>query len=334
MRAGILGPQGAGKTTLFRAMTGMEPGKSGIGVVRVRDPRIQALSDLFKPKKTTFAEVDFEDIGNPRKRGRSGMDSQYMEKLGKCDILALTLGQFFPGNDLVRDFHAVMDDLLLADLGFTENTMHRWAKEHRSPRELEALKQVVSTLEAEKPAFKSGLSEQQAELLQGIRLATDRRLVVVVNIAEDQEVDISGLRQEAGAWDAPILTVCAGVEAEIAEMDPESQKEFLEGMGIGEPAVQRVIKETFAMMDLISFFTTGSDEVKAWPIRNGTKARKAAGKIHSDIERGFIRAEVVAYDDFMSVRNMKLAREKALLRLEGKEYIVKDGDIINFRFNV
>jgi len=334
MRAGIFGPQGAGKTTLFKAMTGMEPGKSGIGVVRVRDPRIQALSDLFMPKKTTFAEVDFEDVGNPQKRGRSGMDSKYMERLGRNDILVLALGQFFPGNDMVDDFHGVMDDLILADLGFVENTLHRWTKEHRSQRELDALKQVISTLEAEKPAFKAGLTEQQQELLQGIRLATDRRLVVVVNIAEDQDVDIVALKQEANAWDAPVLSICAELESEIAEMDPESQKEFLEGMDIGEPAVQRVIKETFGMMDLISFFTTGSDEVRAWPIRKGTAARKAAGKIHSDIERGFIRAEVVSYDDFMQVKNMKLAREKAFLRLEGKEYVVKDGDIINFRFNV
>jgi len=334
MIAGILGPQGSGKTTLFKAMTGMEPGKSNIGVVKVHDPRIMALSDIFKPKKTTFAEVDFEDIGNPLKRGRSGMDSQYMEKVGKCDILVLTLGQFYPGNDLVQDFHGVMDELILADLSFTENTLHRWKKEHRSPRELEALARVVSTLESEKPAFKSGLSEQQAGLLQGIRLATDRQLIVVVNTAEDKDVDISTLRREIGEWDAQILKICAEVEAEIAEMDTESQKEFLQDMGVDEPAVQRVIKESFKMMDRISFFTTGSDEVKAWPIRRGTVARKAAGKIHSDIERGFIRAEVIACDDFMKVKDMKIAREKALLRLEGKEYVVKDGDIINFRFNV
>ncbi len=333
MRAGIFGLQGAGKTTLFKAMTGTVPGKSGIGVVRVPDNRIQILSDLFKPKKTTFAEIDFEDIGNPQKRGRSGVDSKYLEKLGKCDILVLTLGQFLEGNP-VEDFHSVVDELILADLNMVENTLNRWTKEHRSNRELDALKRLVSTLEAEQPAFKAGLDEQQQALLQGIRLTTNRRLMVVVNVGEDQDVDVSGLQQEAASWEAPVLEVCAQIEAEIAEMDRASQAEFLEGLGIGEPAVRRVIKQAFNMMNLISFFTTGSDEVKAWPIRNGTVARKAAGKVHSDIERGFIRAEVISYDDFMAVKDMKLARDKGLLRLEGKDYVVKDGDIINFRFNV
>ena len=333
MRAGIFGLQGAGKTTLFKAMTGALPGKSGIGVVKVPDERIRILSDLFKPKKTTFAEIDFEDIGNPQKRGRSGMDSKFLEKLGKCDILVLTLGQFM-GDDLVADFHAVLDDLILADMNMVENTLQRWTKEHRSNRELEALKRLVSTLEAEKPAFMAGLDEQQQEMLRGIRLTTGRRLMVVVNMGEDQDVDVARLQQEATVWDAPVLSVCAQIEAEIAEMDPESQAEFLDGLGIGESAVQRVIKQAFSMMNLISFFTTGSDEVKAWPIRKGTVARKAAGKVHSDIERGFIRAEVISYDDFMTVKDLKRAREKGLLRLEGKEYMVKDGDIINFRFNI
>ena len=147
MKAGIFGPQGSGKTTLFKAMTGMEPGKSGIGVVKVKDPRISALSELFKPKKTTFAEVDFEDLGNPQKRGRSGVDNEFVERLGKCDILVLTLGAFFGTEDPVADFHASMDELILTDLAVTEKTLQRWTKERRSQQELDALNTKLTSLQ-------------------------------------------------------------------------------------------------------------------------------------------------------------------------------------------
>ncbi len=333
MKAGLFGHSQSGKSLLFKALTTQDPNKTSVGLVKVTDPRIQQLSDIFKPKKTTFAEIIIEDLGHPTKSGRKGIDSKFVERLMGVDIGVFVLGAFLGMEDIVEDFHKLMDDLLIADLELVERLVHRWKKEGRSAKEIAVLDKVLNTLQMEQPAYLAGLDDSERAMLAGIRLITANRLVIVVNHGEN-DVDIKALKKEVEAWNAPILKVNAQIEAEIAELDPESREEFIVGLGIGESVVDRLVKTIFDMMDLISFFTVGPDEVRAWPIKRGTIAKKAAGKIHSDLEKGFIRAEVVDYDTFIKYKDMKVIKDKGLLRLEGKDYVVKDGDILNIRFNV
>jgi len=236
----------------------------------------------------------------------------------------------------VADLQAFLTECLLADLAIVERRLDRGRKEKVDPLELAAFELIRTTLENELPIRSLAPQELNREFLRGYGLLTDRPLLVALNRAEEDVAEPmpSDITRQLEAQHAAGLVLSASVEAAIATMDPADQKAFLDDLGLTESALARFIRTAYGLLDLISFFTVGEDEVRAWPIRRGTKARQAAGRIHSDLERGFIRAEVVHYDDFMALGSEARARQEGKMRLEGKEYVVRDGDILNIRFAV
>ncbi len=354
MRVGIIGLPRAGKTTVFNALTGAAAAtgtfgaggkKANLGVIKVPDPRVDQLAAIFRPKKTTYAEITFADIPGPAEGAEIGREPATVDLIKGCDALALVVRAFsgeevpHPAGsvDPARDLAAVEGELALLDLIVVERRAERMAKERKaSPVEVEAVGKARAWLEAERPLRALGLSEGERKALAGFKLLTEKPLLVVANLGESGEDGLPALRAEAERRGLPLIALRGRLEMEVAALPPEEQGPFLAGFGLAEPARDQFIRAAYALADLISFLTAGEDEVRAWPIRRGTPAQQAAGKIHSDIERGFIRAEVVAFDDFIALpqKSMAKAREAGKLRLEGKEYIVRDGDIINFRFNV
>jgi GTP-binding protein YchF len=347
MKAGLVGFPQTGKTTLFEALTGQPAGasgsarsaKSGLGVVRVPDERVTRLSALYHPKKTTYAEVVFVDT--PRSKATpSGLDAAMLQAVAEADALVVVLRGFTdlggaasnPEREL-QDFEA---ELILSDLGAVERRLERLAKTRDSDREKAVLERCLERLGAGSALRHLELSPEQEKAVSSFAFLSRRPLLVVLNTSE-KDVGAPpppGLAALAQASGAGLLAVCAAVEAEIARLPEEDQADFLASMGIDEPASARLIRSAYTLLDYISFFTVGEDEVRAWTVRRGSPAPRAAGRVHSDIERGFIRAEVMSYDEFIEAGSE--ARMKALgrFRVEGKDYVVEDGDIVNFRFNV
>jgi GTP-binding protein YchF len=347
MKAGLVGFPQTGKTTLFEALTGQtaapsgsnRTAKSGLGVVRVPDERVTRLSGLYRPKKTTYAEVVFVDT--PRSRATpSGLDASILQAVAEADALVVVLRGFAdtgsaapnPEREL-QDFEA---ELILSDLGAVERRLERLAKTRDSEREKAVLERCLEPLGAGSALRHLELCPDEEKAVSSFAFLSRRPLLVVLNTSEkDVGAPLPpGLATLAQASGARLLDVCAAVEAEIARLPQADQADFLASMGIDEPASARLIRSAYALLDYISFFTVGEDEVRAWTVRRGSLAPRAAGRVHSDIERGFIRAEVMSYDEFIEAGSE--ARMKALgrFRVEGKEYVVKDGDIVNFRFNV
>jgi GTP-binding protein YchF len=346
MKAGLVGYAQSGKTTLFNALTGLhKAGASGrgqvnLGAIKVPDPRIDRLSAIFKPRKTTPAEMRFVDVPGPAGKG-SGLDADSLRALAEVDSFCLVV-RGFPAADgtapdperELRDFDA---ELVLHDLAIVEKRLDRLRKEqHKGTGEFHELERLHVQLDEGKPLRAMQLSDAEEKELAHFSFLSRRPLLVVVNAAEDAAAAPPPAPVERAARErgSEILSLCAAVEAEIAELDPSEQPEFLASLGLTEPARARFIRAAYHLLDLVSFFTVGEDEVRAWPIRRGDKAPRAAGRIHSDLERGFIRAEVMHYDDFIAVGSEARARQEGKLRLEGKEYVVKDGDILNIRFAV
>jgi GTP-binding protein YchF len=347
MKAGLVGYSLVGKTTLFNALTAQHKGsaaaghgQANLGAIKVPDTRVDALTAIYKPRKKTYAEMRFVDVPGPRGKG-SGLDADSIKALGDADAFCLVLRAFSggdgsPANPLqqLRDFDA---ELVLADLGLVEKRLDRLRKEHGTRgAEYHELSRLGEHLEAGRPLRTMKWSDAEEKEMAHFHFLSRQPLLVGVNVAEEEAAkplpgDLLGAAKERGA-DA--LSFCAAVEAEIAQLDPQDQREFLESVGLSEPARARFIHAAYGLLDLISFFTVGEDEVKAWTIRRGDRAPRAAGRIHSDLERGFIRAEVTHYDDFIAAGSEAKARHEGKLRLEGKEYVVRDGDIINFRFAV
>jgi len=328
MKAGLVGYAQSGKTTLFNALTGLHKagfaarGQVNLGAIKVPDPRIDALSAIFKPRKTTYAEMRFVDVPGPAGKG-TGLDADALRALAEVDAFCLVL-RGFPGPDgapadparELADFDA---ELVLHDLGVVERRLDRLRKEGgKGTGEYHELERVHGQLDQGAPLRTMAWSGAEEKELAHFAFLSRRPLLVVVNVAE----------AEAAAPLDP------AVEAEIAELDPAEQPAFLETLGLAEPARARFLHAAYRLLDLVSFFTVGEDEVRAWPIRRGDRAPRAAGRIHSDLERGFIRAEVTHYDDFIALGSEARARTEGKLRLEGKEYVVKDGDIMNIRFAV
>jgi GTP-binding protein YchF len=346
MKAGLVGYSQVGKTTLFNALTALHRsgaaghGQANLGAIKVPDTRVDALNAIYKPKKTAYAEMRFVDVPGPRGKG-SGLDADSIKALGDADAFCLVLRAFAAPDgsaadplEQLRDFDV---ELVLADLSLVEKRLDRLRKEHgKGGSEFHELSRLAEHLNTGRALRTMKWSDAEEKEMSHFQFLSRRPMLVAVNVAEDEAArppptDLAAAAKERGA---EALSFSAAVEAEIAELEPKDQREFLESVGLSDPARTRFIRAAYHLLDLISFFTVGEDEVKAWTIRRGDKAPRAAARIHSDLERGFIRAEVIHYDDFMAVGSEAKARHEGKLKLEGKEYVVQDGDIINFRFAV
>ena len=346
MKIGLVGFAGSGKTTVFNTMTGMDVpvgfgGELRLGIVRVPDERIDELSAVFSPKKTTYAEMSFCDVPGEHGAEKKGLSPRGLQQIRDQEALCLVLRDFVnpaiegdpdPAGDL-EAFHA---ECLFADLEVVERRLERAKKERAEPQEVAAFDVMKSTLEAERPLRVLALEELNRDYLRGYGLLTDRPLLVALNRWETEAGKPlpEGIAARLEELDAAGLVLSASVEAEIAGLEPEDQAAFLEDLGVSEPALARFIRTAYGLLDLISFFTVGEDEVRAWTIRRGTRARQAAGRIHSDLERGFIRAEVTPISVFMELGSEQAVRDAGRLQVEGKDYVVSDGDIMHVRFNV
>jgi len=346
MKAGLVGYAQSGKTTLFDALTGLHKGggagrpQVNLGAIKVPDARVDALAAIFEPRKTTFAEMQFVDVPGPAGKG-SGLDAEALRALSGVDAFCLVV-RGFPGVDgtpadperELRDFDA---ELVLHDLALVERRLDRLRKEqHKGTGEFHELERLHAQLDEGRPLRAMGWSDAEEKELVQFAFLSRRPMLVVVNVGEDAAAapPPPGVLAAARERGCEVLALCAAVEAEIAELAPAEQPEFLASLGLSAPAQARFIRAAYHLLDLISYFTVGEDEVRAWTIRRGDRAPRAAGRIHSDLERGFIRAEVTHYEDFVALGSESKARQEGKLRLEGKEYVVRDGDILNFRFAV
>ena len=346
MKIGLVGFAGSGKTTVFNTMTGLSVpvgygGEVRLGAVRVPDDRIDALSKIFSPKKTTYAEMSFCDIPGEHGAERKGLTTKALQPIREQDALCLVLRDFenpaIEGDaDPLRDLEAFHLECVFADLDLVERRLQRGLKEHTPPRELAPFELMKDALENGRPLRSVPAADLDRGPLRGYAFLSDRPLLVAVNRDESRAAAPlpNDLAARLGALDAAGLVLSASVEAEIARLDAAEQAAFLEDLGLHESALARFIRTAYALLDLISFFTVGPDEVRAWPIRRGMIARQAAGRIHSDLERGFIRAEVIPYETFMKLGSEQAVKDAGLLQIEGKEYVVSDGDIMHVRFNV
>ncbi len=351
-----------GKTTVFNLVTnaGAETSnflsgrtETNVSMARIPDRRVDLLSGMFNPKRTIYAQVQFSDVPG-LVRGSSqgkGVGNQFLDGIRNADLL-IHVVRAFNNNDVLhvdgdvdpmRDIETIDMELLFADMELVEKRILRIeggkkiTKENAA--ELQVLKKCYTALENEVPLHSLELSEEERGLLTNYNMLTEKKVIWVINTDEDQfksgnyphKKEVEELAAQRGIKH---IEVCGMMEAEISELPPEDREIFMSDLGLTELGVERLALAAYDTLGLISFFTVGEDEVKAWTIHRGTDAKKAAGKIHSDIERGFIRAELVKYNDLVSNGSMAKVKEKGLARLEGKEYIVQDGDIINFRFNV
>ena len=345
MKIGLTGFPGSGKTTVFAALTGLGVAagerKAQIGTIKVPDARVDALATIHNPKKTTLSEVTFVDFPPPVNATKKAvLDQEMITALRDADALVQVVRGFpdLAGEapSAVDDIQAFSTELALADLAQIEKKVERMKKEKGSDREIALFTRLQGMLEEGKPLRTAGLTADEQNQLAGFAFLSLRPLLVVLSVPEADVAkpvpgDVAGAATEAGA---EALVLSAVVEAEVAELEAADRQAFLADLGLRESARDRFIRASYALLDLISFLTAGEDECRAWPVRRGSVARKAAGRIHSDIERGFIRAEVVAFDDFVRLGSEAKCREAGKLRLEGKDYVVQDGDIVHFRFAV
>ena len=360
MKIAIIGLSNSGKTTVFNALTGMNveatvyatvTGEPNLGVVKVPDSRIDTLSGIFKPKKTTNAAIEYIDYIGLTK-GDVKQNRKVFDLIKDVEAIVHVVRAFddesvihpLGNTDPARDIETLELELIFGDLDLVEKRLDRMQeaqkKSGKKPDESEKklLLKCQEFLTKETALRDVEFTEEELKAMRALQFMSTIPKVIVLNIGEkDLESDKAGnLRSSIPErhQSIPVLTLCGKIEMEIAQLPPEEKGLFLEELKIDEPASNKLIKSCYQMLGLISFLTAGEDEVRAWTIRKGTDAVTAAGKIHSDIARGFIRAEVISYADFISSGTMQAAKEKGLLRLEGKTYEVKDGDIINFRFNV
>ncbi len=344
MKVGLIGHRGAGKTTIFNMLTGLQAQVGGfggktevhLGVIKVPDVRITKLGQIFKPKKTTFAEIRFTDF--PPSEGEDNLKSNnaLVTQMREVDAIALVLNDFKSAAEPLKDLNDLLTEMILADLAAVENRRSRLKKEKARPQEEALLTRCAQTLENEQSLSNLAFSPDEENLLSGFGFLSRKPALVLFNQSEDKAGQplTSARQEELRRRGLEGLGLAGKAEMEIAQLDEGARAAFLKEIGITEPARGRFIRASYHLLDLISFFTTGEDEVRAWTITRGTVARKAAGKIHSDIERGFIRAEVIAYEEFIVLGSEAKCKEAGKLRLEGKKYLVQDADIIHFRFAV
>jgi ribosome-binding ATPase YchF (GTP1/OBG family) len=321
---GLVGVPFSGKSTLFTALTrtGGHGGRANHALVPVPDPRVDVLTEMERSRKTVYAQVGFVDVpgGTASAHG--------IAKLREADALAIVLRCFGPDAKPVSEVAEVRADLLLADQAVIEPALEKAEKRARGKRtpEVEALATATAALQAEIPLSDAGLSEEHRRGLKPIAPLTIKPSIVVANLEEGTDVP-EGLPEGT-------VGVYASIEAETAEMDPSEARALLDEFGVREPGLETVIRAGYRAIDLITFLTTGDDETRAWEVRSGAKAPEAAGVIHTDLERGFIRAEVISYDELVAAGSMEAAKQQGKVRVEGKDYEVREGDILRVRFAV
>jgi GTP-binding protein YchF len=320
---GLVGVSFSGKSTLFTAVThaGSHGGQENLAVVPVPDPRVEVLTGIERSAKTVHAQVRFVDVPG-------GVSSAHgLARLREVDALAVVVRCFGADASPASELAEVQADLLLADLAVIEGALHKAEKRSRVKPgpEVDALRVAKDALDTETPLRDAKLSTEDVALLRGIAPLTLKPEVVVANLEEGTEVP---------AELADAVGVYAAIEAEVAEMDPEEAGALLEEFGVHEPGLQTVIAACYRALELITFLTTGEDETRAWEVRQGATAPEAAGVIHTDLERGFIRAEVISYDDLVTAGSMDAAKAAGKIRVEGKDYVVREGDILHVRFAV
>ena len=362
LKCGIVGLPNVGKSTLFNALT-----KAGIaaenypfctiepntGVVEVPDPRLQQLAEIIQPERIVPAIVEFVDIAGlvaGASKGE-GLGNQFLAHIRETDAIVNVVRCFEDPNvihvagrvDPIADIEVIQTELCLADLGTVEKALNRYSKAAKSGNDKDAAKLVAlltriqAALDQGKPARSVEVSKEEQPLLKSLCLITAKPAMFVGNVSEDgfeNNPYLDRLQEYAASQNAPVVAICAKMEAEMAEMSDEDRDMFLAEMGQTEPGLNRLIRAGFKLLGLQTYFTAGVKEVRAWTIRVGDTAPQAAGVIHGDFERGFIRAQTIAFDDFIQYKGEQGAKDAGKMRAEGKEYVVKDGDVMNFLFNV
>lgn len=337
MKTAITGFAGSGKSDLFAALAGPTAAAAGNrAMVKVPEPRLEPLIELYQPKKVTYSEIEYLDIPGGGDKG-SGLGERVLNEVRPYDCLLAVLDGFSGFADPTEQRQAIETDCIVADMAVVEKRLERMAMDKRKnkdlvdPKEEQALQQAQAFLEQETP-LRQNKELANSPVLRGFRFLSAKPVLYAWNLEEGA---LAGFELPADGDGEAHIAVAARLERELAELgDPEERAAFMEDLGITDSALDRVITKTYSLLGLISFLTAGDKEVRSWAVHQGATAPEAAGVIHSDIQKGFIRAEVIAYSDFLEAGNMKKAKEKGLFRLEGKEYVVQDGDIIEFRFNV
>ncbi len=363
MKMGIVGLPNVGKSTLFNAITkaGAECAnypfctiEPNVGVVAVPDERLEKLADIYNTQKVTPAVIEFVDIAGLVKGAShgEGLGNKFLSHIREVDSIIEVVRCFEDSNIVhvdgsinpIRDIETINLELIFADMETIEkrldNTKKKLKADKKYQEEIDILEKVKQALEQGKPARSVDLNDEQKEILKDSFLLTMKPILYVANVSEkelnmvEQNENVQKVKEYAKQENAEVIPLCVKIEEELASLEKDEQKEMLEALGLEESGLDKVIKASYDLLGLMSFLTAGEPEVRAWTIQKGTKAPEAAGKIHTDIQRGFIRAEIVSYDDLIREGSMNAVKEKGLMRLEGKDYIMQDGDVVLFRFNV